>query len=100
MKITKKDLIDLTYQKTNGVNKDLIASIINQFLIELSNILLMKDEISIEIRGFGVFKKRKRKDLLILNPKTKEKKIHNDLYSIKFKLSKVNKLKKEVGPNE
>ncbi|MCR4422685.1 MAG: hypothetical protein GYA61_04810 [Spirochaetales bacterium] len=100
MKITKKDLIDLTYQKTNGVNKDLIASIINQFLIELSNILLMKDEISIEIRGFGVFKKRKRKDLLILNPKTKEKKIYNDLYSIKFKLSKVNKLKKEVGPNE
>jgi len=100
MKITRKDLIDLTYQKTKEVNKDLVASIINQFLTELSNILSKEEEINIELRGFGVFKKRKRKDLLILNPKTKEKKIYNNLYSIKFKLSKINKLNKEVGSNE
>lgn len=100
MKIRKKELIDLTYQNTKGVNKQVVSSIINQFLIELNKILLEKNDIDIELRGFGVFKKRKRKETMIINPKTKEKKVFTDLYTIKFKLSKESKLKKEVNFDE
>ncbi|HPC37864.1 MAG TPA: HU family DNA-binding protein [Exilispira sp.] len=91
MKITKKDLIDITYQKTEGINKNIISFIIGQFLNELSAILSKNEEIDVEIRGFGVFKKRKREKVVIQNPKTKEKKIYNNLYSVKFKISKANK---------
>lgn len=91
MKITKKDLIDLTYQKTEGINKNIVSLIIGQFLNELFDILSKNEEIDVEIRGFGVFKKRKREEVVIQNPKTKEKKIYNNLYSVKFKMSKANK---------
>lgn len=91
MKITKKDLIDLTYQKTGGINKNIVSFVVGEFLNELFDILSKNEEIDIEIRGFGVFKKRKREEVVIQNPKTKEKKIYNNLYSVKFKMSKANK---------
>ncbi|MFN3412378.1 MAG: HU family DNA-binding protein, partial [Exilispira sp.] len=50
--------------------------------------------------GFGTFKKRKRNNLIIQNPRTKEKKLYNDLYSVKFKLSKKTIINKEVCSNE
>lgn len=100
MKIKKKDLIDLTYQKANGINKNVVSSIINSFLEELYLILSKNEEVNIELRGFGVFKKKKRKEVIIQNPKTKQKSKYSDLYSIKFRISKESKIKKEVGSDE
>lgn len=88
MKIKKKDLVDLVYQDLKGVNKVIVSKVIDLFLKELNNILNENEEVDVELRGFGVFKKRKRKSAVIQNPKTKEKKIYSDLYSIRFKMSK------------
>lgn len=100
MKFTRKNLINLTYVKTNGINKIIVAEIINNFLDETYKILSKNEEVEIELRGFGTFKKRKRNNLIIQNPRTKEKKLYNDLYSIKFKLSKKTMIDKEVCSNE
>ncbi len=100
MKLTKKELIDLTYQNVAGINKNIVSSIINQFLVELNKILSTDQEVDIELRGFGVFKKRKRKDVQIFNPIIKEKKLFSGLYTIRFKKSKESKVKKEVNSNE
>jgi len=100
MKVTKKELIDLTYQSIKNVNKSLVSSIINQFFVEINNIFSKNEEVDIEIRGFGVFRKRKRKDIEIFNPKTNKMKLFHGLYSVRFKKSKESKIKKEVNPDE
>ncbi len=99
-KYTKSELIDSTYQKLSNINKNIVNAVINKFLDQINIILTEEEEVDIEIRGFGVFKKRKRKDVNIINPKTKEKRLFKNLYNIRFKKSKELKLNKEVISNE
>lgn len=100
MKFVRKNLIDLTYYRTAGINKIIVIEVINNFLSEMHKILSKDDEVEIELRGFGTFKKKKRNSVFIQNPKTKEKKLYSDLYSIKFKLSKKSIIYKEDCSNE
>lgn len=87
-KIVKADLIDVTANEVNVLPKTVVAYIINQFLKILHRQLKENEEFSIELRGFGVFTKKKRKPSIIKNPKTNESHLYQDLYSISFRLSK------------
>lgn len=76
-KITKDDLITAIYEKSD-VNKKDIAKIIDLFLEEVK-IQLESDSV-IELRGFGTFETRLRKEKKnARNPKTGES-VHVDAH--------------------
>lgn len=69
-KVTKNILIDRIYNKSE-YEKQVIQSVIDDFLIELKVALECGD--SIELRGFGTFEPRLRKGRSVArNPKTGE----------------------------
>ena len=69
-KITKADIIDTIYEKSEMERKD-IHSMLDFFLEEIKN-ALVSDKI-IELRGFGTFEVKKRKGRIkARNPKTGE----------------------------
>ena len=69
-KITKYDLVEAVYQKTQ-CEKKLVQDALEQFLDELKNAL--KEGRTIELRGFGTFEPRLRKGRSkARNPKTGE----------------------------
>ncbi len=69
-KVTKSDLVDKIYQNCN-CEKKLVQSIVDGFLLSLKDSL--KEENTIELRGFGTFEPRLRKGRSkARNPKTGE----------------------------
>lgn len=70
-KVTKFDIVDSIYHKTNCERQD-VQLIIDSFLNELKSSL--EDGATIELRGFGTFEPRLRKGRSVArNPKTGEK---------------------------
>ena len=72
-KITKNDLIDNIYFKSNKkIERQVIQSVVDDFIISLKGAL--EEGATIELRGFGTFEPRLRKGRsLAHNPKTGEK---------------------------
>ncbi len=69
MSVRKADLVEVIEKQIGPrVTKKDIALIINLFLKEVSNML--SDGKRIEIRGFGVFKTKKRNAKIARNPRT------------------------------
>lgn len=70
-KVTKADIVERIYKKLHNINKQDIHSVLDTFFEEVKTSL--KDEHSIELRGFGTFEVRKRKGRAkARNPKTGE----------------------------
>ena len=69
-KVTKYDLVEKVYQKTNW-EKRIVQDVVEQLLDELKDAL--KEGNTIELRGFGTFEPRLRKGRSkARNPKTGE----------------------------
>jgi DNA-binding protein HU-beta len=69
MSVRKADIVEVIEQKVGPrVTKKDIAMIVNIFLKEVSN--LLAEGKRIEIRGFGVFKTKKRNAKIARNPRT------------------------------
>ena len=69
-KVTKYDLVESVYQKTQ-CEKKIVQDVVEQLLDELKNAL--KEGNTIELRGFGTFEPRLRKGRSkARNPKTGE----------------------------
>ncbi|MBP3709969.1 MAG: integration host factor subunit beta [Treponema sp.] len=82
-KITKYELVEAIYQKTQ-CDKRVVQQIIEGFLDEVKNSL--KNGATIELRGFGTFELRLRKGRLAAhNPKTGEKLSVNPHYVAAFR---------------
>ena len=68
IKITKAEIIDAVYEKTE-LSKNDIRNVIDYFLTEIKNVLLSQH--IIELRGFGTFEIKIRKEKQkARNPKT------------------------------
>ncbi|OPX30230.1 MAG: integration host factor subunit beta [Candidatus Cloacimonas sp. 4484_143] len=68
--MTKADLVRLVSAETGIIRKD-VALAVDAFLDAVKD--SMKDGKHIEIRGFGTFKLKERKERIGRNPKTEEK---------------------------
>ncbi|HHE38228.1 MAG TPA: integration host factor subunit beta [Candidatus Cloacimonetes bacterium] len=68
--MTKADLVRLVSAETGIIRKD-VALAVDAFLESIKD--SMKDGKHIEIRGFGTFKLKLRKERIGRNPKTEEK---------------------------
>lgn len=69
-KVTKFDLVEAVYQKSN-CEKYVVQEVVDNFLIEIRNAL--GNGATIELRGFGTFEPRLRKGRASArNPKTGE----------------------------
>ncbi len=68
--MTKADLVRIVSAETGIIRKD-VALAIDAFLESVKD--SMKDGKHIEIRGFGTFKLKLRKERIGRNPKTEEK---------------------------
>ena len=68
--MTKADLVKIISQDTGIIRKD-VALTVDGFLEAIKDAL--KDGKHIEIRGFGTFKLKMRKERIGRNPKTEEK---------------------------
>ena len=83
----KSDLLPLIHEKNNYLNINDIESITNLFFKKI--ILSLKNKQKIEIRGFGIFSKKKNKAKLVRNPKTNEKIYKEESFKIHFKIGKI-----------
>ncbi len=68
--MTKADLVRIVSAETGIIRKD-VALAVDAFLESIKD--SMKDGKHIEIRGFGTFKLKLRKERIGRNPKTEEK---------------------------
>ncbi|HPR16777.1 MAG TPA: HU family DNA-binding protein [Candidatus Cloacimonadota bacterium] len=68
--MTKADLVRLVSAETGIIRKD-VSLAVDAFLEAVKD--SMKDGKHIEIRGFGTFKLKERKERIGRNPKTEEK---------------------------
>jgi len=68
--MTKADLVRIVSAETGIIRKD-VALAVDAFLDSVKDSL--KDGKHIEIRGFGTFKLKERKERIGRNPKTEEK---------------------------
>lgn len=70
-KIKKKDFVNSIFEKKD-IDKNIISDVIDSFLDELK--INLQKKATIELRGFGTFELRLRKEKKIArNPKTGEK---------------------------
>ncbi|MCD4818091.1 MAG: integration host factor subunit beta [Candidatus Cloacimonetes bacterium] len=90
--MTKADLVRVVSSETGIIRKDVALSV-DAFLDAVKDSL--KDGKHIEIRGFGTFKLKIRKERIGRNPKTEEKVLVPARVVPTFKFSKA--LKEEVN---
>ena len=83
--MTKADIVDNIASAT-GLTKVETEAVVDGFLATVSQ--AMKDGKSIEIRGFGSFKVKKRKARMARNPRTGEEVFVDEHYVPIFKVSK------------
>ncbi len=83
--MTKADIVDNIAAAT-GLTKVETEAVVDGFLATVSQAL--KDGHSIEIRGFGSFKVKKRKARMARNPRTGEEVFVDEHYVPIFKVSK------------
>ncbi len=83
--MTKADIVDNIAAAT-GLTKVETEAVVDGFLATVSQAL--KDGKSIEIRGFGSFKVKKRKARMARNPRTGEEVFVDEHYVPIFKVSK------------
>ncbi len=67
--MTKADIVEDIAQKT-GLTKKEVGETVDLFLEEISK--LLEDGHHLEIRGFGTFKVKERKERMARNPRTGE----------------------------
>ena len=71
LKVTKNDLVDTIYKKSD-IEKKVIQEVVDNFLLSTREAL--EKGATIELRGFGTFEARLRKGRSVArNPKTGEK---------------------------
>jgi DNA-binding protein HU-beta len=97
--MTKADIVDNIATAT-GLTKVETEAVVDGFLATVSQ--AMKDGKTIEIRGFGSFKVKKRKARMARNPRTGEEVFVDEHFVPVFKVSKelrhgVNENMKERG---
>ena len=68
--MTKSQLIRLLYYKNNVLGFKIISNAVNLILSEI--IQCVSEQKKVEIRGFGNFSHRTRKEKTLLHPRTKE----------------------------
>lgn len=83
--MTKADIVDNIASAT-GLTKVETEAVVDGFLATVSQ--AMKDGRTIEIRGFGSFKVKKRKARMARNPRTGEEVFVDEHYVPVFKVSK------------
>ena len=81
----RRELAKKIYQKI-GFSKIISENIVNDIFYILASHL--KKNNKIKIASFGTFYKRKKKERIGRNPKTKEEKIISSRYVVTFKASK------------
>ncbi|MBN1968565.1 MAG: integration host factor subunit beta [Candidatus Delongbacteria bacterium] len=93
-KVTKFDLVKVIVEDTGIAYKD-VSTVINRLLDAIKDSL--KDNSTIELRGFGTFKVSHRASRVAYKPKGRDKLDIPDKYIPVFK--PVKKLKDEVNDN-
>ncbi len=83
--MTKADIVDNIAQAT-GLTKVETEAVVDGFLATVSK--AMKEGKTIEIRGFGSFKVKKRKARMARNPRTGDEVFVDEHYVPIFKVSK------------
>lgn len=83
--MTKADIVDAIANGT-GITKVETEAIVEAFFHTLKNAL--KEGETIEIRGFGSFKVKKRKPRIARNPRTGDEVKVEEYYTPMFKVSK------------
>jgi len=90
--MTKADLVKIVSAETGIIRKD-VALAVDAFLEAIKD--TMKEGKHIEIRGFGTFKLKQRKERIGRNPKTEEKVVVPERVVPTFKFSRA--FKEEVN---
>jgi nucleoid DNA-binding protein len=90
--MTKADLVKIVSAETGIIRKD-VALAVDAFLEAIKD--TMKEGKHIEIRGFGTFKLKQRKERIGRNPKTEEKVVVPERIVPTFKFSRA--FKEEVN---
>lgn len=91
-KYSKKDLVDAIYNRIDFINKISIKNTLDTLISVLKEKLNEDDEVIIEIRGFGIIKKKKVKNRKVFDFKEKKVKQSNKNYKLTIKPSKEIKL--------
>lgn len=94
LSLTKADIIDVIATAT-GLTKVETEAVVDGFISTVINAL--KEGKSIEIRGFGSFKVKKRKGRVARNPRTGDRVLVDEHFVPYFKVSK--ELKNSVNAN-
>ena len=87
-KIIKKDIVDFIHNKYQELNRNQIKGIVDSFIEYLVLNIENEDEFRIELRGFGVLEKIRRKNKKVRNPKTNEYKEYEDVFRINFRVGR------------
>ncbi len=83
--MTKQDLLELINKKTGFPKRD-VALIIDTMIDIMKESLYKKERVI--LKGFGIFKVKKRKARIGRNPKTKEEVKIPERYAVVFEPSK------------
>ena len=83
----KSEIIEKLQTKNNNLNSYDIELILKIFFKKI--ISSLNDGNTIEIRGFGTFKKKINKAKQVRNPKTNEKLYKKENYKLHFKTGKI-----------
>lgn len=70
IKITKTDIVEHIYKKTN-IEKNAIMEVTDEIFNVIKTNLI--NQVTIELRGFGIFEVSHRKEKIARNPKTGSK---------------------------
>ena len=89
----KSELLKKLEQKQKNLSETDIEQIFNIFTKKILSAL--KEGRSVELRGFGTFKKKVNKAKQVRNPKTNEKIFKKENYKLHFKIGKI--LHKELN---
>ena len=83
----KSDILKKLELKHKNLSESDIEQIFNIFIKKI--ISALKDERSVELRGFGTLKKKLNKAKQVRNPKTNEKLYKKENFKLHFKTGKI-----------
>ena len=83
----KSDILKKLELKHKNLSENDVEQIFNIFIKKI--ISALKDEKSVEIRGFGTLKKKINKAKQVRNPKTNEKLYKKENFKLHFKTGKI-----------
>ena len=83
----KSDILKKLELKNNSLSESDIEQIFNIFIKKILSAL--KDDKSVELRGFGTLKKKINKAKQVRNPKTNEVLFKEENFKLHFKIGKI-----------